>query len=294
MLRWRLLVSTVLIPAIVGLFVWDARLGPAAPVLFVICLLAGLRCTWELVTLLRQDGVEVRFGPVASCVGLLLLATWGPHWLEPVNLRLALAVPTLAQMFAGCVLLLMVWQAFRFREPGGHLRLLGAELLAVTYAGLLLSLTAQLRWLGPNGNGYWALGSVIAATKMGDIGAYTLGRMFGRRKMAPHLSPGKTWMGAGGAVLGGVLGAVLWLRLASPLFGQDWAAHWWIGAAAYGAAMGVTGLFGDLCESLIKRDVGVKDSAALLPGFGGLLDLLDSILFAGPVAVVVWRIVLGS
>ncbi|MEZ6144351.1 MAG: CDP-archaeol synthase [Planctomycetaceae bacterium] len=117
---------------------------------------------------------------------------------------------------------------------------------------------------------------------------YTLGRLFGRRKMAPHLSPGKTWMGAVGAVVGGILGAVLWLRLASPLFDLTWNSNWWISAIVFGAVMGVVGLFGDLAESLIKRDVGVKDSAALMPGFGGLLDLLDSILFAGPVAVVIW------
>ncbi|MGD9854414.1 MAG: phosphatidate cytidylyltransferase [Planctomycetaceae bacterium] len=289
MLRWRLLVSAVLIPCVIGLFVWDARLGPAAPVLFVICLLAGLRCVWELLLLLRRDTPQARCGPVAACVVLLLMSAWGPHWQSALG-GPSIRIPTLDQVFAGCVLLLLVLEVFRFREPGGHVRTLGAELLAVTYAGLLLSVTAQLRWIGPNGNGYLALGSLIAAAKMGDVGAYTLGKLFGRRKMAPYLSPGKTWMGAFGAVLGAVVGTLLWLRPAVPLFGLTWNSQWWAWACAYGAVMGVAGLLGDLCESLIKRDVGVKDSAVLLPGFGGLLDLLDSILFAGPVAVVLWRL----
>ncbi len=296
MLGWRLLLSAAIVPLLVGLMVWDAWLGPTAPVLFVLCLLVGLRAAWELLTLARRESCDPKFIPVAMCVTLLLLGTWGPHWLaaiDPSQLTIR-SLPSLSQVFAGCVLLLFVVRVFRFRQPGGHVEGLAFELLAVTYVGLLLSVTTQLRWLGQGGNGYLALGSLLVATKMGDIGAYTLGRLFGKRKMAPHLSPGKTWMGAVGAVLAGVLGAVLWLRVASPLFDLKWQPSWWIAAIVFGAAMGIVGLFGDLAESLIKRDVGAKDSAALMPGFGGLLDLLDSILFAGPVAVMIWQLFLGT
>lgn len=297
MLGWRLLLSAILIPSLVGLLVWDAHLGTAAPVLFVLCLLIGLRSAWELLALVSRESSDLRFGPVAACVTLLLLATWGPHWLAQTDPSQVFVWPmlSLSHVFCGCVLLLFVARVFRFRQPGGHVEGLAFELLAVTYVGLLLAVTAQLRWLGPGGKGYLALGSLIVATKMGDTGAYTLGRLFGKRKMAPDLSPGKTWMGAVGAVLGGVLGAVLWLRLASELlFDLTWNANWWIPAVAFGAVMGVVGLLGDLAESLIKRDVGVKDSASLMPGFGGLLDLLDSILFAGPVAVILWHLFLDA
>lgn len=290
MLGWRLFLSAIIVPSLVGLMVWDARLGAAAPVLFVLCWLIGLRGSWELLALVKQRTGDPRFLPVAVCVTILMLATWAPHWLLVINSSHPAwnALPSLAQVFAGCVLLLFIVRVFRFREPGGQVEGLAFELLAVTYVGLLLSVTAHLRWFGPAGNGYLSLGALVISTKMGDIGAYTLGRLFGRRKMAPHLSPGKTWMGAVGAVVGGILGAVLWLRLASPLFDLTWNSNWWMSAIVFGAVMGVVGLFGDLAESLIKRDVGVKDSAALMPGFGGLLDLLDSILFAGPVAVVIW------
>jgi phosphatidate cytidylyltransferase len=155
----------------------------------------------------------------------------------------------------------------------------------------LLSLTAQLRWLGDGAWGYAALGSVIVAAKCGDIGGYTLGRLFGKRKMAPRLSPGKTWAGFGGALLGAAVGAWLWATFGIPQLspaGTTVAGS--ITILGFGLLMGFVGLVGDLAESLIKRDVGRKDAAALFPGFGGLLDLLDSVLFAGPVAWAWWTI----
>ena len=238
--------------------------------------------------MLRRPGVDPRFAPVAGCLVFLVTTTWLPYWLLSTGRDAMKSVPSLSLAFALCVLLLMAKQAVMFREPGGHLQALAAELFAVAYVGLLLCLTVQMRWLGSEQNGYQALGSLIFATKMGDVGAYTLGRLFGKRKMSPHLSPGKTWMGALGAVVGGILGAVLWLHVVSGWFGFTWEQSRWPFAVLFGAVMGVVGLFGDLCESLIKRDAGVKDSAALMPGFGGLLDLLDSILYAGPVALLMW------
>jgi phosphatidate cytidylyltransferase len=85
---------------------------------------------------------------------------------------------------------------------------------------------------------------------------------------------------------------MLWLQFATPLFaprGAEWFAPAWGWSAFYGLGLGVVGLIGDLCESLIKRDVGKKDSASLFPGFGGLLDLVDSVLYAGPVAYILWK-----
>lgn len=283
MLSARLLVSALLIPALVGLLALDARLGPAAPILFVLSVLIALRCGWEAIALLRRPAVDPRFGPVAVSLILLVTATWLPHWVSAVKAL------SLAAVFGVCVLLLMGVRAIRFREPGVHAASLGAEVLVVAYAGLLLCLTASMRWMGPDQNGYLQLGSLIFATKMGDVGAYTLGRLLGKRKMSPYLSPGKTWMGAGGAVIGGILGAALWLHLLGGWFGFTWVHDRWPFTLLFGAVLGVVGLLGDLCESLLKRDAGVKDSAALMPGFGGLLDLLDSILYAGPVALLLWQ-----
>ena len=170
---------------------------------------------------------------------------------------------------------------------------LGAELLIVSYIGVLLGVVAQLRWVAGADAGYLVMGSLLVVTKGGDIGAYFFGRLFGKRKMVPHLSPGKTWAGAVGALIGSAVSAVVWLQYATPQFTPRDSVKWippeWYYSACYGAILGVTGLIGDLCESLIKRDVGKKDSARLLPGFGGLLDLMDSVIYAGPVAYVLWK-----
>ncbi|MCA9055200.1 MAG: CDP-archaeol synthase, partial [Planctomycetaceae bacterium] len=123
-----------------------------------------------------------------------------------------------------------------------------------------------------------------------DVFAYTVGRLFGKRKMSPLLSPGKTWAGFVGAMLGAALGSWLWLTFATPRFGDGWTPPPAWATVVYGLVIGLVALVGDLCESLIKRDVGKKDSAPLLPGFGGILDLLDSVLYAGPVAVILWRV----
>ena len=167
---------------------------------------------------------------------------------------------------------------------------LGCNLITVVYAGGLMALTSQLRWFPNSQIGYFVIASMIICVKSGDTFAYTFGRLWGKRKMAPKLSPGKTWMGLVGAIFGSTLGGWLWLTFAGPLFTSNpRPAALWI-VLAYSASIGLIGLVGDLCESLIKRDVQKKDSAALMPGFGGLLDLLDSPLFAGPFALLWWQV----
>lgn len=297
MLGWRIGVSVVLIPALVGLFRLDHVLGERAPVLLALCLLLALRSAWELAALLAQGGLPVSFARTATAALLVVAAGWAGTWIPVGADRIAQAsCLAVLSAFVLAVLLLFLSACLRYRAPGGNVALLAAEILAVLYVGLLTALTAQLRWAGGPHAGYLLLGSLVVAVKCGDIGAYTLGRLFGRRKMAPHLSPGKTWMGGGGALLGAALGAWAWLTFATPLFGPDPATGTaWTAPAAgwsllYGVVLGAVGAVGDLSESLVKRDVGAKDASALLPGFGGLLDLLDSVLYAGPVALVLWHV----
>jgi phosphatidate cytidylyltransferase len=322
MLLWRLLVSAILIPAFVGLFYLDNLVGDAAPVLFALVLLIAIRCAWEMVELFRVRSFEPSFWQTAFLSCVVVATVWLPHWRGlsaqgdhyQITSLASDEAPILA--FAASLLWLLASNAIRYRAPGSRMETLGAELLIVSYVGVFLCLTAKLRWV--NGGGYLALGSLIIAAKCGDIGAYTLGRLFGRRKMAPLLSPGKTWAGAVGALIGGAVGAWLWLRFGPALFKPSALTHpaaadfqpsfhygrssIFIGysgavylhpsdawAVVYGLLIGLAGLIGDLCESLIKRDLGKKDAASLFPGFGGLLDLTDSVLYAGPVAYVLWR-----
>lgn len=117
---------------------------------------------------------------------------------------------------------------------------------------------------------------VLAITWMEDTTAYLVGRPFGRHKMAPLLSPAKSWEGAAG----GFMGAVLIALLAVPVLGLPLS---YGEAALLGAVGGIAGQVGDLCESLIKRQFGIKDFSNLIPGHGGVLDRLDSMLFTAPV-----------
>jgi phosphatidate cytidylyltransferase len=135
-----------------------------------------------------------------------------------------------------------------------------------------------------------ALVSMIAIVKSSDIGQYTAGRLFGKHKLAPMVSPGKTWEGVFGGVLFALVAAWLMMAYAAPAMLWDgWFLDVWIGRLAlYAVALVAAGLVGDLAESLLKRDAGVKDSSAWMPGFGGVLDLLDSLLGAAPVAYFFW------
>ncbi len=284
MLRWRLLLSVIMISAlIVGLY-FDAWWGPAAPILLLLGVVLAIRASWEMVDLLRAGSLRPRLAIVTACSVAIVASNWIPALIGGAKVG---SLSPCSMAFVLSLLVMFVHAALSYRQPGESLQNLAAEVLAVSYIGLLLSLTALLRWVG---GGYIALGSLIVATKSGDIGAYTLGRLFGKRKLAPRLSPGKTWAGAYGAVLGAAAASCVWFQLVVPYCFpsvQAAAAHW---AILYGATIGIVGLLGDLCESLIKRDVGRKDSAELLPGFGGVLDILDSILFAAPVAYLLWLI----
>jgi phosphatidate cytidylyltransferase len=288
MLGWRLAISAVLIPALFAIFWLDHHAGPAAPWLFAFCLLLGIRSAWELTDLLSTRAMKPSFAIAAAGVVAVIAATWSIRWLASSSVT-PVVVSLLA--FVAATYICLVAAGLRFHEPGHTMETLGAEIFIVLYCGLLLALTAQLRWLGQGAWGYAALGSVIVAVKSGDIGGYTLGRLFGKRKMAPRLSPGKTWAGFVGALLGAALGAWLWVTFATPqLMPAGVRTANSINVLAFGLVMGFVGLVGDLAESLIKRDVGRKDAAALFPGFGGLLDLLDSVLFAGPIAWAWWTI----
>lgn len=289
MLGWRLAISALVVPAVFGIFYADHRLGDSASLLFGFCLLLAARSVWEMAGLLRTRSFDLHFPTTLVCTLAVISAGWLPHlldaqWGDMRSVGLALVA------FSLSVLAIFLKNALQYREPGRSLETLGAEVLTVAYIGVLLTVTAQLRWVAGAQAGYLALGSLVIAAKAGDIGAYTLGRLFGRKKMIPRLSPGKTWMGGWGAVLGAGSAAWAWFHFATPLFNPAWSPCAWYWAVVYGVIIGVVGLIGDLCESLIKRDVGSKDSAALMPGFGGLLDLLDSVLYAGPVAYLLWNV----
>ncbi len=173
----------------------------------------------------------------------------------------------------------------------------GGTLLAIVYLGVLTGFYLPICMT----HSAWMVLATVAVVKCADIGAYTTGRLIGRHKLIPWLSPGKTVEGFfGGLLFAGIVGAGIAMFLQATRAGVGGDPERWAGVsqlaailvgAASGVLLGATGQLGDLLESLLKRDAGVKDSGAV-PGFGGVLDILDSPLLAAPVAYWLLKIVL--
>jgi phosphatidate cytidylyltransferase len=154
---------------------------------------------------------------------------------------------------------------------------LSFTVLGVVWIGLGLSQLILLRAIPDNGR--LALFTLLLAVFATDTAAYLVGRVAGRRKMAPSLSPGKSWEGFVGGAVAGIF--VTWITLYKTGFADGWR------SLVLGAAIVVAASVGDLVQSLFKRDVGIKDSGRLLAGHGGVFDRIDSLLVAGPAALYV-------
>jgi len=292
MLGWRLVMSAILVPAIIALFWLDQKSGTSALILLAFCLFAAVRNAYELTDLLNVRNIRPHFAATAGLSSLVVLAGWGHFWFPGYAQSSASSLLTSLGWIGAALtisfVILLVLEALWYQAPGQSMEALGGNLLTVFYAGGLVAVTAQLRWFPNPQTGYFEIASMIICVKCGDTFAYTFGRLWGKRKLAPILSPGKTQMGLVGAICGSTLGGWLWLTYAGRLFDSSITPGSLWNILAYSAVIGQIGLVGDLCESLIKRDVQKKDSAILMPGFGGLLDLLDSPLFAGPFALAWW------
>lgn len=160
------------------------------------------------------------------------------------------------------------------RPSPGALRDTAAALFPVLYIGLPIGVIVSLRGSSPWGRGVLLL--LLATIVASDTAQYYVGRLAGRRPLAPAISPKKTREGAIGGVVAGAL-----VALALGAWWLPWIAP--IPRALLGATVATAGIVGDLFESLLKRSAGVKDSSTLIPGHGGMLDRIDSWLFAGPV-----------
>jgi phosphatidate cytidylyltransferase len=174
--------------------------------------------------------------------------------------------------FVLTVLVCLLW-----RLPGGadgYLRDIGASVFAAAYLPLFASFAAMLV---PPPDGVGRVLTFMIVVVASDTGGYIAGVLGGKHKMAPSISPKKTWEGFGGSLVAGVVAGALTLSLM--LDGHAWQ------GVLFGAAIVFTATLGDLVESLIKRDLGIKDMGTMLPGHGGLMDRLDSLL---PSAVASW------
>jgi phosphatidate cytidylyltransferase len=283
MLGTRLWMGTVLVGLAVGVLVLDQFLAPWYPFLFL--LIAGLSLPAGLE--LRQL-LDDRHRPDVwlCCTGLAaaVIANWLPH-LPGLNDWQPSPWPWIVGTLTAILLSLFLVEMSRFQTAGNAVHRLAATTWIIGYLGLLPCFLAQLRWLdeGRPGKGTAALALAIFVPKVCDIGAYFVGRFLGRHPMAPRLSPKKTWEGAAGGLAFAVLTAVVLDRiLPGSCLGENLAVE-----SVFGLTVGAISMLGDLAESLIKRDCGRKDASHILPGFGGILDVVDSVIFPAPV-VYLW------
>jgi len=148
------------------------------------------------------------------------------------------------------------------------------------YVGIPMAALVLIRDLGDSGWGLAALITMIAVTKSADAGAYFSGKAFGKHKLIPHLSPGKTWEGAVGGVATAIGVSYLCFFKLIPAMAESAIAGPIWGPVVFGTTCALTGMVGDLAESLVKRETGVKDSGRTLPGLGGVWDVTDSLISA--------------
>ena len=277
----RILVAIVLIPiAVAAGYLGDLVLAS------VLALLAGLGA-WELFRMARANGT-----PAIESIGIPLaaLVPLGTHavrlgWLDaPLAAGGAVFVAV-----SGAVL----WARTRDEKPLGAVAM---TTFGVLYAGATLAFAYALRhhrFIVEPAAGAVLVFFPIALTWVSDTGAYAAGRAFGRRKLMPAVSPGKTVAGAIGAVVVSMIGAWAYnsyvLRPVAQLALAPWT------AIIFGAVISAVGQVGDLVESLFKREAGVKDSSTLFSAHGGVLDRLDSLYFAIPVAyLILTRLLLAA
>lgn len=264
----RIAIGVALV-AVVGLLlavdsVWEAGFVYAAAGLAVVALAMG-----EFAELAARTGTPAnRSVLVLGGAGLFLL-----HWAGMASPRYFpdpwLSASSLTALIAVGLLVSRVLRA----QIEGALQSVAVSALGLLYVPLLLAFLTATR-------AEWGVAGVItmlAVAKGGSTGAYFVGKSLGRRKLAPTVSPRKTVAGAVGALVAGA-------ALAYALSFSPWALMGGRTALAYGLVVAAAGIFGDLAASLLKRQAGLKDSGRLLPGHGGMLDMLDDVLFAAPVS----------
>ena len=281
MLKLRLITGPILIIVLLALVWLDEMLpgwtGGAAPrgiVVFGLALLAGGIAAGEMATMLRASGIRtpgaLTVFAVIATIAVIYARTTG--WIELPAFPLALV--TVFFLYAISLVVLTRGKVTAGAFPGA-----GGVLTAVTAIGITLGTYLVIR---ADHSAWWIVG-IVLTTKACDIGAYFTGVSIGRHKLIPWLSPGKTWEGLIGGVVAASLAGLGMAAASRAWLPEPDQIEAWHGLLL-GAVFGITGQIGDLSMSLLKRGSGVKDSSSILPGMGGLLDVLDSPMFVAPVA----------
>ena len=234
----------------------------------IFCLLVALlaiSAQIELSNLAAAKGLKI-FLPV-SIVASILFAT-----ASYCSQLIAFPLETYLLLLSAFALLSLLLYQYINYGTSAVLANCGANYFSIAYLGILSSFCVTIRVEF----GLWHLLMFAFVIKSSDIGAYAIGTMFGKHKFSPRISPGKSWEGLGGAIAAATLVAI---GFAISFGIMSW---WW--AVVFGPCFAFIGQMGDLVESMMKRDAEQKDSGHKVPGFGGVLDIIDSPLVAAPFA----------
>ncbi|UCD75039.1 MAG: phosphatidate cytidylyltransferase [Phycisphaerales bacterium] len=308
MLKYRLITGPILIAFLLGVILLDSYLDtirlsgfwtelfsikahpdqlPKGLALFVLGLVVAPLAALELCAIFQANNIMTRPWLTAAAAMLGLILSYSiPMATEAID-AISLVSTGMIVVFVASLLTFS-----RHRNVQGVVAAAGAVVFAMVYLGLMLGFLLALR---REHSAWWIVG-VICITKTCDSGAFFTGRAIGRHKMVPWLSPGKTWEGLAGGVISAVAAGILlalasgWLPQRPPDQPTD-VVTIWVGAVC-GVVFAVVGQLGDLAMSLLKRGAGIKDSSHILPGLGGVLDVLDSPLMVAPVAY--WLLTLTS
>jgi len=267
-----------LISAFIGILIVDRWTAPYHFLWMSIVLIAGSLAIIESIPLFAS----ILARPIVPILlGCTILCLFSNSIVSVMSLEGIAAIGPLGSAWVISVCIILVSGVVLFDDEHPIVPRIATTLMGVAYIGVLGSFLTLLRFHGGPDVGSFSLALVISAAKGTDIGAYTFGKLFGRHLMTPRLSPKKTWEGA----LGGLIFSVAFVSAVTMAEGAVMGAATlgtWPKLVTFALTVSVAGQLGDLAESMLKREAHVKDASSSIPGFGGVLDLLDSLFLAAP------------
>jgi len=276
MLKHRLLYGTLMTVFFTAIVIFDGWMDGSltasavdkpiqATLLFILVSVLIIPAQLEIAKLAAAKKLTI-FNPVSIIASIVFAGTW--YWTQLIKIQ---PLPYFCFTSAFSLFGLLLYQYFRYGSSD-VMSNCGASYFSIVYLGLLSAFILGIRI----DFGLWPILMFVFVVKSSDIGAYAIGTLFGRHKFSPNISPGKTWEGMAGAVATAVIVALLFAA------GFDIMSR--LSAVIFGFCLAFIGQLGDLVESMLKRDAEQKDSSQNVPGFGGILDIIDSPLFAAPFA----------
>ena len=282
----RLITSVILWTVIIAALFSSSSLVSDGVFIIIIAFLA-LAGLWEFYDLAEKRGLPCYRQSGLTGATLLMAGTFA----ELIGKIGTQGSPARVNDFeTGFIILFVLGLCMRqlvSKSSASGIMAIATTLLGLMYVPWLLNFIQKINFF-PGVEGKFFLLYFILVTKFSDMGAYSVGSLIGRHKMIPRISPGKTWEGFAGAVLVSTAASLVFVHF----FGGRMAGMNFLHATVLGIVLSVTAVIGDLIESLFKREAGVKDSGNLFPGIGGILDLLDSLLFNAPIMYLYLRHIL--